>query len=663
MAERNPKFKLKKFNLSPQSFVLITSVVYEFLLHILTLESFNFVRLLCVVLLSGFFAMFAGFFCTLSKKYKTNRIIAVTLVSIYGVILLIEYFVNDAFTTFMPFSSIFSGAGDVADDYFVNILKAIWGGLWCILLFSLPIIVYLLFTPSVPTVKFNTKGIKKRWLILSAMLLVLCLPFTFAFSPDTEKLRSEYNFDSAVKGFGLTAGMLADTFNGIFPPKTDFEDVGNLEQKPPIKEEDIVYGENKLDIDFESLIANANNSSLSNMHEYVSSLTPSSKNKYTGMFKGKNLIFITAEAFSAEVIDKDLTPTLYRLANKGIKFTDYYQPAWGGSTSTGEYSNVIGLIPVNGVNSMKQTVGKNMYMTMGNQLRRIGYNSVAYHNNTYTYYDRHKTHENLGYDKFIGMGNGMEQGVKNTWPQSDKQMMDFTVSQYIDKQPFSVYYMTVSGHCNYSLIGNYISKQNFDKVKDLPYSEDIKCYLAANLELEYGLQSLVKQLEDAGIADDTVIVISTDHYPYGLTKSGTWGTSVDRLEELYGYKANDCFKRDHSALIIWSGSIEDKNIEVTTPTYSLDIVPTLSNLFGLEYDSRLLVGRDVFSNQMPLAIWADYSWKTDKGSYNSSTKEFIANEGVTVDEDYVESIKAIVRNKFKFSKYVLENDYYAKVFK
>ena len=87
-----------------------------------------------------------------------------------------------------------------------------------------------------------------------------------------------------------------------------------------------------MDIDFDALIANTSDETLISMHKYFAAQPATKKNKYTGMFKGKNLIVITAEAFSHYVIDKDRTPTLYRLATKGIHFTNYYQPAWGVST-------------------------------------------------------------------------------------------------------------------------------------------------------------------------------------------------------------------------------------------------------------------------------------------------------------------------------------------
>ena len=395
------------------------------------------------------------------------------------------------------------------------------------------------------------------------------------------------------------------------------------------------------------------------VHNYVASLTPTKQNEYTGLFEGKNLIFITAEAFSAEVVDPELTPTLYRLLNNGMHFTDYYQPSWGSSTTSGEFSNVTGIVPTTGGECMQEALQQDLFLTIGNRLQELGYHSVAYHNHTRTYYDRYLTHPALGYDSFVALGSGMEEGVKKLWPESDEEMMRFTVSRYIDRQPFSVYYMTVSGHALYSRSGNNMARRNFDAVDHLPYSDTVKCYLACNMELEYGMAYLVSQLEEAGIADDTVIVIATDHYPYGLENSDTWGNDKDYLSELYGREVTDCFIREHSALIIWSGCLEEQApIVVDTPVYSLDILPTLCNLFGVEFDSRLLVGRDVFSEAQPLVFWPDYSWKTEKGSYDAVTGVFTPAEGVTVEAGYIEQIASLVSNKITYSSAVNRNDYF-----
>ena len=260
--------------------------------------------------------------------------------------------------------------------------------------------------------------------------------------------------------------------------------------------------------------------------------------------------------------------------------------------------------------------------------------------------------------KAISARYGGLEGITPIWPESDLEMIDVTVPQYIDHQPFSIYYMTVSGHCGYSLKENAQSRKNYDLVKDLDYVEAVKCYLASQLELEKAMTSLIKQLEDAGIADDTVIVIGTDHYPYGLERSTTWKNTADYICELYGVEKMDRFTRDSNALIIWSGCLEDMDLKVEEPVYSLDILPTLSNLFGVEYDSRLLVGRDVFSGEIPLVLWPDYSWKTDKGTYDATNGLFTPAQGASVGEDYIDYVSALVHNKFRFCSSVQSSYYF-----
>ena len=254
----------------------------------------------------------------------------------------------------------------------------------------------------------------------------------------------------------------------------------------------------------------------------------------------------------------------------------------------------------------------------------------------------------------------MEEGVTEVWPESDKEMLDFTVPQYVNQQPFSIYYMTVSGHGAYSWMGNRQSRNHQEEVQNLDCSDTVKAYIACNLEVEYAMQSLLEQLEAAGIADDTLVVLTADHYPYCLTKSDAWYTDKDYLSEYFGYTVNDCFGQDHNCLIMWSDCLEDKNIVIEEPCYSLDIVPTLCNLFGLDYDSRLLVGRDVFSDAEPLVFFVDYSWMTDKACYNmpDGTLTVFPGHEDEVDDDYVAAVKRSVFNKFAYSRGVLDTDYF-----
>jgi phosphoglycerol transferase MdoB-like AlkP superfamily enzyme len=102
-------------------------------------------------------------------------------------------------------------------------------------------------------------------------------------------------------------------------------------------------------------------------------------------------------------------------------------------------------------------------------------------------------------------------------------------------------------------------------------------------------------------------------------------------------------------------------VTIDKPCSSLDILPTLSNLLGIEYDSRLLMGRDIFSNSEPLVTFLNKSFITDKGNYNAATKKFTPVDGAKVEEDYVKKISAIVNSKFYYSAKILETDYYSKV--
>ena len=153
---------------------------------------------------------------------------------------------------------------------------------------------------------------------------------------------------------------------------------------------------------------------------------------------------------------------------------------------------------------------------LGNALKEMGYQTWAYHDYIGDFYNRNITHANMGYT-FQAADSGLD--IKIDWPSSDLEMMQASVDDYIGSEtPFHAYYMTFSGHYQYNW-DNAMSAKNKDVVKDLPDSEPVKAYIACNLELEYALEYLTQRLKAAGIADKTCIVLTNDHYPYGLTET------------------------------------------------------------------------------------------------------------------------------------------------
>ena len=670
--------KRKQKQTSPLVMIGVYSLVIFYLECVFSLTTAGSIfgmNLLFVMLFSIAYGTIGYLLSTLFKNKKVNFIISNVWLIASAVLYIVQFLIYKQFKLFYDIDTMSGGAGDMFTSYFKELLVLIFlrGGIFIMLLMALPAVANILWGRKV--IKFGRTPMRIK--ILSVCTAVLChilvLLLIFIHPVYRPMYKSLYNFQDAVSNFGLVTGMRLDVQKQLFGKDIEFENPSMGDINVPTKDEDpedptgtieatepFEYAYNVLDIDFDTLNKSASKKQ-KNLNEYVRTLKPSQQNEMTGLFKGKNLIFLSAEAFSAELIDPELTPTLYRLATKGIQFTDYYQPAGAGTTG-GEYQNIFGMLPSDGGKSFKNTADHLNYYTIGSQLDRLGYYGKAFHNNSYTYYSRNKTHVNIGYsDGFMGYGNGMEEYVKKAWPQSDYEMISGTVPTLIDKQPFNVYYMTVSGHNNYSVGSNSQTKKHWDRVQHLPYSDEIKGYFAANLDLEDALTWLVAYLEEQGIADDTVICLGSDHFPYGLDSDAPLG-KMPLLSELYGYEVVDYFQRDHSRLILWCGMLEDMDpIVVDTPTSSLDILPTLSNLFGTEFDSRLLPGRDVFSDAPALVFFSNGNWKSELGTY-SKGKFVPVSEDIEIPENYVKNVNAVVKNKINYCSGVLDTDYFRHVF-
>lgn len=334
-------------------------------------------------------------------------------------------------------------------------------------------------------------------------------------------------------------------------------------------------------------------------------------------------------------------------------FENFYVPN-NLSTIGGEFQAITGLYPENTILSTWRS-GKNYFpFGLANKFEEYGYKTFAYHDNSYTFQDRYKYLKSQGFDNFKACRNGMEKLINcDRWPQSDLEMIDKTTSEYIDSEtPFLTYYMTVSGHFGYTKGGNYITRKNYSLVENLDYSDKVKGYIATQIELDKALELLIKRLEEKGILDDTVIVMLADHYPYDLT--------INEVNEASSYKRDSVVEVNHNNLIIWNSKIKSQKIDKAC--MSIDVLPTVYNLFGLSYDSRLLMGKDIFSNTEGIAIMKNRSWVTNKGTYYSSTNTFVPKSDEVSDE-YINSINQIVNNRLNISKMIVSKNYYNSVLK
>lgn len=629
------------------------------------------------LIMSSFFGLaITLFFLTIIFLFPNKSqgfVTTLILISLY-VIYSSQIIYHNIFRTFYNFQSLENASQGLSfTDTVISGLKNNWLALFLLLI---PILVFILL--KIYKVLSSNNIFLKGNLITAVVtfisfIVIHILSISILKLDKLEQAHDLYYFSSipnlSVENLGLITTMRLDFqryVTGWSPklkaPETIVEGIQNeIDEVDEDKEIDEVndndsqldneqdnlmkYKDQILSIDLNSLINEEQNDSIKQMHQYFYSLKPSKQNEFTGKFEGYNLILITAEAFAPYAIDKELTPTLYKLANEGYKFTNFYTPLWGVSTSDGEYVSLTGLLPKPGIWSFSTSSNNAMPFTLGNQLKDLGYVTKAYHNHKFDYYDRDKSHPNIGYE-YKGIGNGLE--ISNAWPRSDIEMIDVTTDEYIDQQPFHAYYMTVSGHLEYNFVGNMMAMKNRHLVDHLNLSEQAKAYLATQIELDRALELLLERLEEKGVLDNTLIVISADHYPYGLENK--------TISELTGKYVDEEFGIYKNTLIMYAENMD--KVVIDEPMSNLDILPTLLNLMGIPYDSRLLMGRDVFSDEEPLVIFSDKSFITEKGKYYAPTNTFTPFKGIEVDSQYIQNMKNNVDAKLYYSSRILDYNYY-----
>ena len=638
----------KQFNVI---FYLSFLIIYlEILTKIFVTKSFS--GILLTLLFSIPIILILYLITNIFKK-KGNMVLTYIISVVFVIYYCFQFFFHRLFSNIFSFNTL--GLASNALDFTNIIFDVVIKNIWVVILYLLPIILLIIFQKRI---NFERASLKKILICFIATILIwiislLCLNINKNDTYSAYNLYYNINSESkTVETFGLFTYTRLDVKRVLF----GFEEKLTMNEEPDIpnipeeeEPEEVVPTYNEIEIDFDTLIANETNSTIKSMLEYFKNSDATNKNEYTGMFEGKNLIFILAEGFNMIAVDPELTPTLYKLSHEGFVFNNFYSPVFL-STTGGEFQATTGLIPTQSILSDWKKSEPTISYALGNAFSNLGYTANGYHNWTYTYYSRQKTMKTLGFTSYMGCGNGMEDLINCSWLPSDVDMINQTLPLYQDNTPFVTYYVTVSGHAPYAYnsTGNSIALKNIQYVKDSPYSNNVKAYLATQIELDRALEALIDGLEAEGILEDTVIALVGDHYPYTLT--------IDEVNELSDYERDEIVEVNRSNFILWNSEIE--TVEVDKVGSQIDVLPTLLNLFGVEYDSRLIVGKDILSDAPGLAIFSNRSWVSDYGTYKNG--KFTLKEGVTLENttEYVTSMNNLVSNRFTLSANIIKYNMY-----
>ncbi len=592
------------------------------------------------------------FFCLITKMFqeKINKILTYIITFLicfwYGTSVFVKVILDVFFSI-----SHFAMSEQIA-DFTGDAIYEIFKRFYVLIALLIPLILLFVIKEKINFSKQSKKRSLKKlfYLVLS---FIFSIGIIFINAEANKLVFKENNFSLTIEKLGINIFSSADIYYMIFgyEEKLVIPDQANKPKKDEnVNEQEIIYKPNTLNIDFNAM-NQTNDKKIKQMNEYFSLDKGTLQNEYTGLYKGKNLIYVVAESLSDIAITEEFTPTLYKMANESFVFNNFYTPV-NNSTAGGEFQALMGLFAeVNMLNNRWKKATNKMPYGLGNMYKKIDYNVFSFHNGEYYFQSRNKYLPMIGFDSYLACGNGIEKRMKcNPWPRSDEDMVLATIDDYVDKNPFITYYMSNSGHSPYTSTTTYLARKNYSKVKDLPYSQPTKIYISYIMDLDQAMASLIKKLEEKEVLDDTVIVIVPDHYPYRLT--------LDQLNEPSKYERDNIIEKNRNTLIIWNNKTEKKIINKIAS--QLDVLPTVYNLFGLEYDSRLFMGKDILSSEPGLVFFQNRSWVTDEGKYFTNTGEFIGNEIENKDE-YIKKVNVIVRNRINMSKLIMEKDYYGKI--
>lgn len=608
---------------------IITSLLNTLLLRIITVGNFTYLKPLFMDF--GMILIFASLMF-LFKKEKSQKKYLVGLSIFTTVVLIIHSVYYTYYDSFASISLLATSAFvvDVGDAVVKKVLK-----LTDLLYLWQPIFVYFYYVKEKKKKSISRKNggsVDRKFSFINLFttgVLVLVITGLTVTPTEWSRFGKMWNRESVVSSFGVYTYQINDIFQSLEPK------INNL------------FGHDK---------------ALKKVTDYYSSNSSSeSKNQYSDIFEGKNVIVIHAESLQTVALNRsfngvEVAPTLNRLASEGIYFDNYYSEVGVGTSSDAEFTFSTSLMP-----SSNGTVFVNyfdrQYETIQKSFKKKGYYTFSMHGNTGDFWNRSTMHKNMGYDKFyskssfkidetIGLGLSDKSFFKQVVPKI----------QEISKngKPFYGTLITLTNHTPWSdlkLMDEYdttwkVEVDGQEVVRDYLSGTTLGDYFRSVHYMDQAFEQFINDMDAAGLLDNTVIVIYGDHDAriskknYNLMYNYDPYTDSLKEEGDEGYvDYNDYqYKLDKKVpFIIWT---KDKKVtkKVSTATGMIDAYPILANLFGVE-NSHFQLGHDVLGNSSDdnTVAFIDSSYVTNKIYYNGQNGEFYSVNGDAVDSDYISS--------------------------
>ncbi len=382
--------------------------------------------------------------------------------------------------------------------------------------------------------------------------------------------------------------------------------------------------------------------------------TPHAENDYTGIFKGKNVIFLQLEGLDSWLLNEKDTPTIYGMLKNSFNFTNHYSYyTGGGSTFNSELAVSTGFItPISYVQNAYSFNQNYFPYSLPNMLKKEGYSANAFHMNNGEYYMRDINYRNWGYENYYSLMDTSKH-YRDASYQLDRELIlneDFYDKMFKQDGPFMHYVITYTPHTPFTIdskLGKLLAKKSADDGVKIPgnLSEEEVARLYAS-ETDYMVELLLKALKDNNLLDDTIIVAYADHYLYTLNDK----TILDKYKETSDNRIN------RTPFFIWSNGME--GTEVIKTNSQLDILPTVLNMLGIEYCNENYVGSDIMDvDYKGYVFFSDYSWFDGTNYINYS--DSVSTE--TIDKVYLDTMNDQINNIIKKNDLTLKYDFFRRI--
>ena len=357
-----------------------------------------------------------------------------------------------------------------------------------------------------------------------------------------------------------------------------------------------------------------------------------SDNAYTGLLAGKNVILVQLEAIDTWMLSEAYMPNLWNLKQESLSFSNHYTPAYitAGTFNT-EFITNTGLLPATGGLPTSVYTRDEYPYSLASLFTQAGYTARSFHNSEGTVYDREAIHLNLGYESYTG---GSAMAMENY--QMDRYLINGFDSM-TEGAPFFSFIITYSGHGPYG-DDSPIYQANAEAAQAAAERTDgnFVYAVAGAMETDRFVGELMEKLEESGHADDTALIFYADHYNYYMMDDAL-NMDIKGVDNMNMLQRTDFF--------IWSQDLPAGQVEKVTST--VDVLPTLANLFGLDTTGAFLVGHDGLGDQGGYVFFNDGSW-FDGETYWAS------NSGDGGDPEKTAEIAQITT----LSNWALAGDYY-----